>query len=59
MMDEYGAFGGMRIGRGDGSTRRKPLYLSIVVRIDTTFHSVGKFPFHLGTVLSSFILRFI
>jgi hypothetical protein len=30
MIDEYGAFGGMRIGRGNGITLRKPATLSTI-----------------------------
>jgi hypothetical protein len=29
MMDEYGAFGEMRIGRGNRSTRRKPAQIPL------------------------------
>jgi hypothetical protein len=29
MIDKYGAFGGMRIGRGNPSTRRKPAQVKL------------------------------
>jgi hypothetical protein len=48
MIDEHGAFGGMRIGRGSRNTRRKPAQFLLCCTINPTWLDPGSNPGHRG-----------